>query len=286
MPRQRRILLHPGFHRTGTASVAAFLDANRADLAPHLGLLLPPDLTAATDLTRRFSADLNPLRLADLVETMDDILAAHGLHPILNDTRDMVISAPDLGGLMPGAPGVTSYGAVPIATAYLAGYLTERFPRAEVVVVFTTRGPRDWLQSVWRASLAAQRLKQDWTTFSAALARAANLDHAILNAAHAIDPVAAYTLPLHEAALHPQGPGGALLELIDLPAPLRAALRPVPATGRGPSPDLAATLLELNLSDLPKKLLAEEKQLLTQAERTRAPDAAAPAPAVPRAAGG
>ncbi len=284
MSRHRRILLHPGFHRTGTRSVGAFLATNRAALAPHLGLLLAPDLAAATALTTNFATDRNPLRLTDMVEVLDGILAENGLHPVVNDTRDMVISAADLTGLMPGAPGIDGYGAAPVATAYLTGYLADRFPQAEIVVVFTTRTSPDWLYSCWRAALFRHRLKQDWPTFRTALAGAANLDDAVVNAARAIDPVTVYSLPLDVGARHRHGPGGALLEMIDLPEAVRGSFEPGAITGQGAGPDLAARFLALNRSDLPRRLLVEEKALLMRAAGSRdtgplaAPDAGMPLP--------
>lgn len=284
MTRQRRILLHPGFHRTGTASIAAYLAANRAALAPHLGLLLPDQLQAAGALCANFASDLNPLRLIGLVDTLDDIFAENGLHPMLNDSRDIVMSCAALSGRLPGAPGVASYEAAPITIAYVAGYLAERFEGAEIMVTLTTRAPHDWLDSTWRTQLGRYRLKEDWPDFSAAHARAANLGHALMKTAHAIDPVAAFSLPLEEAREHPHGPGGALLELMDLPDAVRLSLRPVGREGAGPQANVAAQLLELNRSDLPRATLESEKQLVLRAGFAAATRAADAAPVPPPAA--
>ena len=269
MDRKRRILLHPGFRRTGTASVAAMLAANRAVLEPHLAVLSGADLDPAAALCEDFSADLHPLRLADLVETLDALLARHRLAPADGDPRDLLLSSPRLSGLLPGTPAVPSYEAAPITAAYLAGYFADRFPDAEVALVFTTRSPRAWLQSVWTAQLAAERLMQDWTTFSAAYARAANLDHAVLTTAHAVAPIGVYSLPLEEAARHSLGPGGALLELFDLPGDLRAHLLPGPHAAPGPDAALAVTLLDLNRSGLAKPVLQAEKDRVLRAAAPR-----------------
>ncbi len=51
---------------------------------------------------------------------------------------------------MPGWPKVESYAVAPLTASYLAGYFAERFPDAEVMLIYTTRGADAWLDSVWR----------------------------------------------------------------------------------------------------------------------------------------
>ncbi len=73
----RRILLHPGFHKTGTSSMQHFLWVNRAALAPHAHVMLLRHVQAVAKACMYFSTTLNPLALTDLVELMDAALAAH-----------------------------------------------------------------------------------------------------------------------------------------------------------------------------------------------------------------
>lgn len=248
--RQPRILLHPGFHKTGTSSIQQFLWTNRVALTPHLGVLLLGQLREAVRICMAYSRDQNPLRLADLVEILDEALAGNGLSPELLGTRDLIISSEGLAGNMPGGSGVESYAAAPVTCAFLAGYLAERFPAAEVDVVLTTRDPEPWLNSVWRHHVVTQRQKLGWPEFRRAHRQAADFTAVIKEISEAVAPAKVYTLALEQAATHTRGPGGALLEMFELPQDVRAGLIPVTQVNAGPDNRLVNACLSLNQSEM------------------------------------
>jgi hypothetical protein len=260
--RQSRILLHPGFHKTGTSSIQQFLWTNRVALAPHLGVLLLGQLRDSVRLCMAYSRDQNPLRLADLVEIMDDALADAGLAPGQLGGRDLVISCEGLAGNMPGGSKVADYAAAPVTCAFLTGYLSERFPDAEVCVVLGTRDAEPWLNSVWRHHVVAQRLRLAWPDFRRNMRSVANLFNTVKNIGDAVAPAPVYTLPLEQAAKHAKGPGGALVELCHIPAPVRAALIPVAHSNRGPEGQTVNACLSLNQSDLPQDEVRDRKAAL------------------------
>ncbi len=80
----------------------------------------------------------------------------------------------------------------------------------------------------------SHRLVEDREAFVARLRPAADLTQVAAEVAEALAPVQVYTLPIEEATAHPQGPGGALLELLDLPDALRERLQVVAEANRGP----------------------------------------------------
>jgi len=257
----RRILIHPGFHKTGTSSMQHFLWVNRERLAEHADILLLRHLKPTAKLCMTFSALQNPYVLTDMVEEMDTIIAAH----VPPGDRDLVISCEGFSGHLPGWTKVESYAAAPITASYLSLYLAERFPEAEQMFVLTTREAEGWLWSSWRHHLMSHRLKDDFDTFAPRIRPAADLANVAAEIAAAIAPVSAYVLPLEEAATHPQGPGGALIELLDLPEDLRASLVPVPPGNRGPDSALATQYLELNRSSLTDAAVKAEKLRLAEA---------------------
>jgi hypothetical protein len=212
--RPRRILLHPGFPGTGGDSLRRFLWANHAALAPCHSLILQRALEPAVACARAFSQGLNPLVLADLVAVMDGIIAGAGLRP----GTDLILSADGLTGQIPGRHGVTDHSAAPVIASFLAGYLADRFPGAELAVVCTTRNAADW-QAALQAATGART--------DAAVLAAVDLDADVAALAQALDPVAVYALPFEEARSHPLGIGGAFLELADLPDAVRASLVPI-----------------------------------------------------------
>jgi hypothetical protein len=256
----RSILLHPGFHKTGTSSIQHLLWTNRALLAPHVTVLLLRHLRPAAQICMSFARSRNPLVLADLAGAMDAILADH----LPADPGDLILSCEGLSGHLPGWPGVADYAAAPVTAAFLTGYLAERFPGVPQAVVYGTRAAQDWLGSVWRHHLLGQRLRQDWPAFAAAHAGAADLDGQVAAIAAGLAPLPVHALPLEEAATHPLGPGGALLDLIALPAAVRAAIVPVPPANRGPDAATAARFLALNRSDLPDAAVQREKATLAE----------------------
>jgi len=263
MAAPRRILIHPGFHKTGTSSMQHFLWTNRALLAPQVNLLMLRHLKAAAKICMYFAFRQNPFVLTDLVETMDQIIAAH----VPANGADLIISCEGLSGHLPGWPKVDTYAAAPVTAAYLAGYLAERFPDAEQSFVYTTRAAEAWLASAWRHHLLSHRLTQDWPDFADRIRPASDLPALAAEIAAALAPLPVYALALEEAATHPQGPGGALLELLDLPETLRSALVPVGHGNRGPSRTLAQELLALNRSTLGDAALIARKQALAETER-------------------
>lgn len=256
-----RILIHPGFHKTGTSSIQHFLWDNRAVLAPHVSLLMLRHLKPVVKRCQGYSHSHNPLILAEVVETMDEAL---GLYPPQPGTV-LLISCEGLSGHCPGWPGVDDYAAAPVTASFLTGYLAERYPGVPQEIVYTTRSQPGWAASAWRHHLMGQRLRQDWPEFAARFGTV-DLGATVAEIAAALDPLPVYALSLEDAQDHPLGPGGALIELLNLPEAVFARLRPVPRANPGPDESLAAQLLALNLSRLPEaELIARKARLVEQA---------------------
>lgn len=258
----RRIVIHPGFHKTGTSSIQHFLWVNRAALGDRLAILQLRHLKEPARMCMSFSRRQNPLLLSDLVDEFDAVLAGQGIGP--DDPRDILVSCEALSGHCPGWPGVIDYSAAPFTATVLAGYFAERFEGAEVMLVYTTREPQDWLRSAWRHHLVGQKMTEDVEDWSRRMQPAADLQAVVQEVAGAIAPAQVFSLPLADSVLHEKGPGGALLELLDLPSDLRAALEPVGHANRGPDEALSRELLWLNRSNLGDHKLRKHKARLLE----------------------
>ncbi|ROT99391.1 hypothetical protein [Histidinibacterium lentulum] len=249
----RRILLHPGFHKTGTSSAQHFLWHNRERLAPVARLYLLRHLRLVADAAMRYA---RKRQVADLVA------AAGSLTEVLADApgdRHLVLSCEGLSGHIPGWPDVADYGAAAEILPVLVQVLRESLSGHECHVVLTTRAPEAWLSSAWRHLLIGTRLREDWPVFARRYHRAADLDGAARRIASALAPLPVTCLPLERAREHPLGPGGALLELAGLSS---EGLLPVGHGNRGPDADLARELLALNRSGLTTEDLKARKQAL------------------------
>lgn len=256
----RQILLHPGFHKTGTSSMQHFLWANRDALEPYFEVRLMRHFKPVVRLAGMFSRRKNPLQLLDMVPLLDECFAEL---PLRCD-RDLLLSAEGLCGHLPGTHDIHDYSAVPILMTYLAGYLLERFPDAQVKLLFTTRNSYDWLFSTCKHQLRAQRLRLDFTEFEAEYKDAAQLDKVVRKVAKALAPLPVTTMPMSEALRHPLGPGAALVDQMEVPDLVRSSLIPVGKGNEGPSDALWAQFLSINRSSLSDAAAAEAKNALAK----------------------
>ncbi|WP_386679620.1 hypothetical protein [Loktanella sp. R86503] len=241
-----RILLHPGFHKTGTSSIQHFLWHNRAVLAPHAVPVLLRHLKPVVRMACRYSRYGNPADLIDIVDGMD--AAIKQAEPRAN--QDIILSCEGLLGHLPGWPGVDSYAAAPALLTYLTGYFQDRYPKAQFDIVLTTRDPDSWLFSAYRHHLRGQRMTLSAAEFAATYVEAGNLNSDVNAIAAALGGVSVQSLDLSVMRDHPLGPGGAICSLLDLPAKVTASLSPVGAGNAGPEQSLWQQFLDLNRSDL------------------------------------
>jgi len=253
-----RVILHAGFHKTGTSTVQQALYRNRHALSSHLRQVPRARMAASGRTARAWSVARDPLEMAlfrfELAEALQGWDRA--------DPRPVLVSAEDLCGNMPGRHGVTSYAAaVPLMRA-VADTLAELYAAARPEFYFSTRSPDAWLASCHAQHLRATRMTMSAEEFAARHRPAAELDAVVDRIAAALAP-----LPVHRAALEqsrdrPLGPLDPLLDLLDLPGDLRAGLRPQPPVNAAPSPERSAELLRLNRSGLGEDALSAAKQTL------------------------
>lgn len=243
-----RIVLHAGFHKTGTTSVQEALAAHAGVLAPQIAVktrTLSPALVTAAEAARDFSIGrLDEAALCAALEAwVADLPPAPGL----------ILSCEDLAGHMPGRPGVVDYRAAAVIVPRAAAALLARFPAASLSVVLTTRAAAGWLPSIhWQLAKGGQmRLKQ--RRFLRDFAGAAEFAP-ILQAVAAELPAPARLVPLalESTAGLRLGPVEPLYDLAGLDPPGIAALPALPPANRRPPVDLADSFVELNRSDLPR----------------------------------
>ena len=253
-----RVILHAGFHKTGTTTLQQALLRNRRALAPHLRLIPRERMMPAGRTARAWSASRDPLEmavfryeLAQAVEGWDDA-----------DPRPVVISHEDLCGNMPGRHGVESYAAAAPLMQAVVETLAGLYPQARPEIFFSTRAPGAWLASVHAQHLRATRMTLSAEEFALRYRDAADLDAVVDRIATALGRV-----PVHRAALEasrgrPLGPLDPLLDLLDLPGDLRTGLQPQPPANTAPPSGCAAELLALNRSGLGEAALRAAKHEL------------------------
>ena len=254
-----RVILHAGFHKTGTTTLQQGLLRNAAVLAPVVRVIPRGALSPVGRSARAYATSRDPLDLALLDYDLARLLAPVAADAT-TDPRSLVISCEDLCGQMPGRDGVERYAAAPDLLRKVVATLTRVLPGASVALLLTTRAPADWLASLHAQVLRASRLRLDAAEFADRYREAADLDATADRIAAAVAPV-----PVHRAALEavrddPLGPLAPLIDLLDLPPALRSQLVPQPACNRRPA--CTDQLLALNRSDLDDAQVHAAKQAL------------------------
>ena len=256
----RRLIVHAGFHKTGTTTVQKTLRLNRQALNPHLKVILRRDMIAVCEAARAWSVSRDPLdaalfryELAQLAEGWSD-----------NARRPILMVSEDLSGHMPGRHGLSAYDAAPPLMQALAETLTEVRPDLQLQLFFSTRAERPWLDSCHAQNLRSARITLSRIDYRRTYRRSADLAAIVAQVAAVIAPWPVTSAALEACLDRPLGPLDPLLDLVGLPAPVRAGLTPHPPANRTPPPEVLDRLLALNRSNLDPQALRAAKQALAQ----------------------
>ncbi len=272
-----RIIVHAGFHKTGTTSLQTHLALNRAALAPWLRIHGKEDFPQASAAARRYGQRRFAWRLWDYRLKLRRFL------------RDLPDPGPDgrpahlltretLSGPMPGhrdALGRTirAYrrAALPLARA-TALELRRRFgPQAQILFFYTIRNREDWLNSVHGHLLRSIRLREDANSFRRRLRACPDLQDEVRTIGRALAPLG---IEVHSAALERWagtrcGLSTPLLRLAGVPEEVIASLAPAGHENRGHGDALRRELLALNRSQRDKAALRKAKQAAIRGEGRR-----------------
>lgn len=249
-----RILLHPGFHKTGTSSLQRGATAQFDTLAPRLQLMLTPDLIEAARVARHYSERRTDEYLERFIMEIQRAVAARDC----SDRRPLLISSEVLSGHLPGLKGVKTYAAAPALARAAVDVLRRHYgAEAQITVWFTTRESEAWLRSLYWQNLRAQRLTEEFEPFRDRMAPAA--DHAAIadEARRGIGPLAEVeTARIEDIGPEPLGPLGAALRHLGVTT---EGLGTLPQHNTQPE-HAAEEFLALNRSALGDEALSEAKR--------------------------
>lgn len=247
-----RIIVHAGFHKTGTTSIQKALRAARTRLAP-VRLLLRPDMISLCNSARAYSVSHSDLDLG-LVQYEAALLAEDWQGTVL-------LSSEDLTGHMPGRRGVTGYDATPRLMQTMAQAWRAAHPEAQIAFVFTTRAPEPWLASCHMQHLRATRITLTAQEYAARYARSADLAQIIERTIAAVPGHA-----VHRFALG--GTPDPLVALLDLVGIDPGTLPPMPHLNRSDPDALRTDLLAINRSDRTEAEARAARKALMKQGRT------------------
>ena len=255
-----RVLLHPGFHKTGTKSVQQFLSANAPLIWPHAALILPARIRAITQLAFACTRNPAPEILALLGDEMRRFLgtlslARKGGKP----PRDIIISAENLLGPMPRGDGPVYPQAQAILTALTAA-LRDTVAATQVTVYLSLRDQQDWARSVHAhhaRRLTGLRLTDDVDKMHAALGRFPLAERAAL----AVPGATVMTADIATLSPQPFGIAQPFVDFLRLPPDALRQLVPVQYLHRT-DPALTDEVMALNRSTLDDAAWEQAKRAL------------------------
>lgn len=236
------VLIHAGFHKTGTTTVQTTLNDNRALLKPYMRLFLPGKLRALARATRGYSIDGNHIdegmiryEAAELVLRCDP-----------DDPRPVLMSFEDLAGHMPGRKGLTAYDRTPQIMGLIAEAIILAQPLAQPAFYFSTRDPAAWLKSCYIQHLRATRITESVHEYAKRMVASADLDDVVDRVARVVSPV-----PVWRARLT-QDPVAPLLKHLGVQPALFPQWQNSPPAFTAPPSAWVDAVLDLNRSKLKK----------------------------------
>lgn len=248
-----RIVIHAGFHKTGTTTVQNTLRQNADALRPFLSIYLKPKMKALCEAARAASQTPDDLNMSLLRYE-----AASLAEDWLTDDRTILLASEDLAGHMPGRRGLKTYDrTAAVITAMIEGFEAV-IPKPDVALIFTTRAAAPWLSSCYAQHLKATRIKIDEAEYLRKFASSADLARIVNTVREQLAyPVQSIAV---EACTGPLGPLDPVLALAGIAPAQRDTLTPAPNANLRPSPEKLAKLLELNRSDLSPEALKVAKR--------------------------
>lgn len=254
----RRVIIHAGFHKTGTTSLQQTLRANRAALRPDIRLVLRPGMTALCESARAYSRTREDYDLGFV--KYEAALLAEALHD--DGARTVLLTSEDLSGHMPGRHSLHGYGAAPDLIRALSVAFRAAAPDAELSFFFTTRAAEPWLRSCYAQHVRASRMIWDEADYLKRLKTSANFDAVLDVIKREVPDHAVLDAALEDYAARPLGIAEALLDHLGLSAEHRATLVPSNIRNAALPAPLRAELLALNRSDLEASALRAAKRAL------------------------
>lgn len=237
----RKIVIHAGFHNTGTSTVQTVLRENRKLLMPVLAIRLKGQMKELLQATRGYSTDLTATSLDQVSHHFDTLLAELPAMP----RRTLVLSAEELSGQLPGRSGLADYSAAPVLMYLFLQRAQLALPQTPVVFCFGTRRPADWLPLTWAEHVKSTGIRLDCAEYCNRYAASADLAQIVQEMTRRV-PTPVHSYAVEACSNLPLGSADPVLDLCDIPVDLRAKLVPPTANNTGLDKATLADLLTIN----------------------------------------
>ncbi len=261
MTKTNHIIVHAGFHKTGTSSLQAYLQEYRNELLPFARIYIKSDLKDLSSAGRFYGQFPSLLRARLFRRKLRKFLSN------IEDNKVIVISRETFCGIMPGHRRFGIWPArkmTPIATKLaiiIEQELRRRFGEdTEITLLYTTREKESWHKSVWGHIVRSINLKIAREEFVYQLKNQPSLDDEVETIRRNLKYANVLSRSLEELKTHPLGPAGAIIDLLELPKNWNVQHPPKTINNVGEPKDIQNEFLRLNRDMKNAKILKSQKE--------------------------
>ena len=237
----RAIVIHPGFHKTGTSTLQQVLKHNRPALKGRMRIVLKGEMKDLIHAARGYSTWRDPFTLDKFAHRFRALLKRVGDMP----KRVLCLSAEELSGHLPGRAGIPDYSAAPVLAEEMMRIAGEMHPGTPVCFYLTLRDRDPWLRSAYWEHVKASSMTKDWEDFARTTRPGADLA-AAADAVEGAVPGTVHRQRLEDCAASPLGPAAPLLDLCGIPPEVQTKLVPVPPANTRLDDSVLLALLAAN----------------------------------------
>lgn len=239
---QQRIVIHTGFHKTGTSSVQAVLRENRKRLRPVTLVQLPLKVRPLINAARGFSTWRDPFSLLTFRARFGVFLKEL---PDL-DGRGLLVSAESLAGHMPGRANICDYSAAIELAQETVDAVTRAYLSIDVHLVYTVRDRQSWLRSAYWEHVKATSITVDFDAFCESLTDGGAFDPVLDRIKEAVAPHNVHEIRLEDWTENRLGPAEPVLKIAGVSDDMLADLIPKPRANTGKGHDVLIEMLTIN----------------------------------------
>ncbi len=243
-----KMLIHPGFHKTGTTSVQKMLIRNKKRISQETHVFLHRHIQPVCEWARAYSASRETYDLVgytlELTEFLQRLIDAPRMH--------VCISAEDLLGHMPGRRGLTSYDAAPVLMKTFVETVENVLPfQMEMIFYFSVRDAEPWLKSCHSQHLRTVKMELDEAQYIEAYRDSARLGRVIDLVRVAVAPHRVEWGRLEDTRDLRLGPLEPIIDLLEISSVKRAQIKTLPPQNEALPDSLRQEFLRINRSDMP-----------------------------------
>ena len=257
-----RVIIHAGFHKTGTKSMQDMLRRYRTELGAEIRVGLKEDIQSLADAARSLSTKASLTNRFELIEAAVEMAQKIDL----NDPRPLVLSSEDLAGAIPGRGKLKSYPRAALILSTIRDACHEvAGNKVDLTFVLSTRSPQSWMRSCYAQHVRHKAMTESVENYCARLEAKSDLGALVAQIRQEIAPCPVIDFSLEESSQRRLGPVEPLLDIAGVSDELRSKLTPLPAANASLPDDVLQQFLDLNRQDLPDAKLIRLKRELVQA---------------------